>query len=169
WSGWESEGERTPRVATLLWDIAGVKRQHGDPHAAEELQKQALAIFIDTKGEDSQEVVQVRESLSVTYGDCDRFAEATAMSEMIAAWRERHYGPDHPDTLIGRYNYSYGLLCLGRAAEATPIAGDTVNRERRVLGEDHVDLGKALQVFARALDDTGRTEEALSRILEALA
>ncbi len=163
------QGEHTAKVATLLWDIAGVKRQYGDLRAAEELQKQALAIFIETKGEDSSEVMDVRESLSITYLDGDRFAEATAMHEIVTAWRERHYGPDSGATLFIHYNYVAGLLGLGRAAEALPIAEDTVMRRRRLLGSRHDQLGRSLSVLARALDDLGRTEEALPHISEALA
>jgi serine/threonine-protein kinase len=165
----ERGGRRTPEVARLLWDIAGVRRNRGDRAGAEDLQKQALTLFVETRGEDSREANWVRESLAITYADGDRYAEAAALQEPVASWRERHDGPDHPQTLVARYNQALYLLATGRTADAYRIAGDVVARQRRVLGERHDALGSSLRLVARILDAAGRTEEAMAPIEEAVA
>ena len=137
--------------------------------AAEGLQRQALAIDIESRGDDSREAAAVRESLAITYADGDRYAEAAAMQQPVVAWRERHSGPDHPDTLVARYNQATYLLALGHATQVAQIAEDVVARQRRVLGARHVELAGSLRLLARALDEAGRSEEARASIAEALA
>ena len=156
-------------MAELLWDLAGVKRNHDDLAGAESLDLQALAIFVETKGDDSKEAVGARESLAIVYARGERLAEAAALQEQVALWRERHYGPDHPHTLNARYNLASYLLARERFSEAERIAEDVVARQRRVMGERHDRLGASLRVLARALDGQGEAEAALPRIAEAVS
>jgi tetratricopeptide (TPR) repeat protein len=130
--------------------------------------QQALAIYVETKGDDSKEAVGVRES-GIVYARGERLADAAALQEQVVGWRVAYYGPDHPHTLNARYNLASYLLSLGRLAEAGGIAEDVVARQRRVMGEGHDRLGVSLRVLARALDGQGDAEAALPQIAEALS
>ncbi len=162
-------GGRTPEVAELLWDLGGVRRNHDDVAGAEALDREALALFVATKGEDSREAVNVRESLAILYAQDGRLTRALSMAEAVADWREKHFGPDHPETLNARYNLSTYLLRLGRNGDALRVGEEVVERQRRVLGPRNDRLATALRVLARALDGSGRSEEALLRTAEALS
>jgi serine/threonine-protein kinase len=161
--------ERSPQVADLLWDLGGVERNRGRLARAEELDKQSLAIFVETRGDDSAEAVAVRESLAIIYAQGERLREAAALQDRVAAWRERVSGPDHPHTLNARYNLATYLLALGRIEEAERIVADVVARQRRVMGGRHDRLAAALRILARTLDARGEAEAALPRIEEALS
>jgi tetratricopeptide (TPR) repeat protein len=91
------------------------------------------------------------------------------MGRRVADWGVRHDGPDHPDTLVVRYNLALKLLLLGHYSEGLDILQDVVPRQRRVLGEGHARLALSLRATARALDGVGRPEEARTPIAEAMA
>jgi eukaryotic-like serine/threonine-protein kinase len=165
----EKRGERSPQVAELLWDLAGVKRNLDDLAGAEDLNRRALALFVATKGDDSLEASQVRNSLAITLSLMSRLEEAVALAETVADWDRRHNGPDHPATLISRYNLAFDLLRLGRFAQALPVLEDVVSRQRRILGPRHNKLALSLRLLARTLDALGRGEEALPPMVEATA
>jgi serine/threonine-protein kinase len=161
-------GERSPEVAELLWDLGGIKRNSDDLAGAEQVDTQALQLYIETKGADSKEATWVRESLAIIYAQAGRAGEAVALEQPVAAWRETHDGPDHPTTLIARYNLTTFLLRVGRLAEAAPIIEDVVERQRRVLGPRHDRLAGSLRTLARIRDAAGQSEEALPPIAEAI-
>jgi eukaryotic-like serine/threonine-protein kinase len=165
----EQQRDRTPEMAWLLTNLAAVTRFRGDLTGAEALQKQALDLFVATKGGDSREAMYVRESLALTYSEGDRYAEAAAMVEPMVAWRQEHLGVDHPETLASRYNHSNYLLWLGRTGDAMSAFQDLIPRQRRVLGPHHDRLARSLRLMARALDESGRSEEAVAAMAEALA
>jgi tetratricopeptide repeat protein len=48
-----------------------------------------------------------------------------------------HVGIDHPDTLFTGSNLAYALWDNGGRAAALELAEETVERMRRVLGDDH--------------------------------
>src|SRR5262249_62039282 len=121
----------------------GVRRNTEDLAGAEALDKQALELFVATKGDDSREAMWVRESLAIIYGQEGRIAEAASAQAPVAAWREAHDGPDHPESLNARYNLVVALLRVGRISEARPIAEDVVARQRRGLGPRPDRLGAA--------------------------
>ncbi len=162
-------GGRTPEVATLLWDLGGIKRNTDDLAGAEATDKEALQIFVATKGDDSREATWVRESLAIICSQQGRTAEAVAMQTPVAAWREAHDGLDHPETINARYNLATYLLRLGQIAEAARIEADVVERQRRVLGPRHDRLAAGLRVLARARHDAGDAEAARPLIAEALS
>jgi len=64
---------------------------------------------------------------------------------------------------------AYVLQALGRFEDTAKISEDVVARQRRVLGARHDRLAVSLRLLARALDGSGRAEEALQPIAEALA
>jgi len=97
-----------------------------------------------------------------------RLSQAADFGERVDAWNQSHLGPDHPDTIVVRFNLAYPLLAAGRSSEALFILDDVVARQRRVLGPRHGRLSLSLRLRARALDALGRSEEALPAIAEAL-
>ncbi len=165
----DTGGKRTPEVAALLWDLGGVKRNSDDLAGAEATDREALQIFVATKGDDSREATWVRESLAIICSQQGRTAEAAAMQTPVAAWRQAHDGLDHPETINARYNLATYLLRLGQIAEAARIEADVVERQRRVLGPRHDRLAAGLRVLARARYDAGDAEAARPLIAEALS
>jgi serine/threonine-protein kinase len=162
-------GPRSAEVAKCLWDLAAAKFGRGDFEGGEQMYKDALAIYIETKGDDSREAMDVRNSLAIVYGLAARLREAEALETRVADWSLRHHGPDHPDTLVDRYNLAFNVLLLGRPVEALSMLEDIVPRQRRVLGAQHARLALSLRLTARAMDGVGRANDALTPIAEAMA
>ena len=114
--------ERTPEVANLIWCLAAIKSSRNDYAGAEAMYKQALAIYGETKGEESLEAAQVRNSLGILYFLQGRLSEAVVLGRRVAAWDQSHYGPDHPDTIVVRFNLAYPLLVAGRSSRPSPFS-----------------------------------------------
>jgi len=162
-------GERGAEVAELLWSLGGVKYYLDDPDGAEKNYNEALALYVKSKGDESREAAQVRNTLAILYTSTGRLTEAIAMYRRLVDMAQRSDGADHPDTLVTRFNLAFPLLLADHLDEALSILEDVVARERRVLGERHVRLSIALRLQARVLDAAGRSEEALAPMAEALA
>ncbi|WEO99189.1 serine/threonine-protein kinase [Streptomyces sp. FXJ1.172] len=69
-------------------------------------------------------------------------------------------GPEHPETLAGRYEAAFSLVRTGRVAEALAAYTDIAETRARVLGTDHPDTLAARQETAYALGRLGRHFEA---------
>ncbi|MFD8394989.1 tetratricopeptide repeat protein [Streptomyces sp. NPDC059680] len=78
-------------------------------------------------------------------------------------------GPDHPETLAGRYEAAFALVRAGRIAEALAAYTDLAEARARVLGADHPDTLAARQETAYALGRLGRHFEAHQVYAEVLA
>ncbi|MGW3210246.1 protein kinase domain-containing protein [Streptomyces sp. NPDC001135] len=87
----------------------------------------------------------------------------------LPAERGALLGPDHPETLAGRYEAAFALLSAGRVAEALAAYTDLAKARARVLGTDHPDTLAARQETAYALGRLGRHFEAHQVYAEVLA
>ncbi|MGW7524406.1 tetratricopeptide repeat protein [Streptomyces sp. NPDC054783] len=92
-------------------------------------------------------------------------AERTA----LPAERPALLGPDHPESLAGRYGAAFALVRAGRVAEALAAYTDLAEARARVLGADHPDTLAARQETAYALGRLGRHFEAHQVYAEVLA
>jgi tetratricopeptide (TPR) repeat protein/tRNA A-37 threonylcarbamoyl transferase component Bud32 len=165
----ERRGPRTPQAAILLRGIGQLDREGGELAASREKLERAAAILAEAGQEDSKVMTETRESLAITHSMAGRRAEAVVLHAQVAAWRERHQGPDHPDALTARYNQGSTLTQMGRMAEGVAILEDVAARQRRILGPRHNELAYSLRVVATSLDTLGRSAEALPYIAEAVA
>ncbi|MFI0733937.1 tetratricopeptide repeat protein [Streptomyces sp. NPDC021225] len=102
----------------------------------------------------------VRHTVGMSLALQGRWEEAGRTHREVAAERERVLGPDHPDTLISRYEAAFALGRLGRHGDALGEYGQVAAGRERVLGPEHPDTLAARQETAFALSRLGRHFEA---------
>ncbi|HEX6518772.1 MAG TPA: tetratricopeptide repeat protein [Streptosporangiaceae bacterium] len=73
-------------------------------------------------------------------------------------------GPDHPDTLTARNNFTRILRDLGRLAEAEDEIRSVIGTMTRLLGPDHPDTLTSRDTFALLLHGRGQLAEAEAEI-----
>ena len=95
--------------------------------------------------------------------------QAYDLHNAVAAARDQALGPEHPDTLLSRYEAAYCLTGLGRTEEAMRLYAYVGQARARVLGADHPDTLAARHEAAYALGVLGRHQEAHQEYAEVLA
>ncbi|MGW5788443.1 protein kinase domain-containing protein [Streptomyces sp. NPDC003757] len=103
-----------------------------------------------------------RHDAGLSPGRLGRAEEAHRTARQVAAARARVLGPDHPDTLVTRYEVAYGLGRLDRWQEALATYREVAAARARVLGPRHPDTLAARYETGIALGRLGRCAEALT-------
>ncbi|MFI9530756.1 tetratricopeptide repeat protein [Micromonospora rosaria] len=78
------------------------------------------------------------------------------------ALRERHLGPEHPDTVTARYGLAGASWSAGRYQEAIVLGEQTLAARRRILGPDHPDTLSNASNVAIGYREVGRLSEAIA-------
>ena len=154
-------------VAVTLEHLGELELLRGDLHAAEARYNSALELSRDLHGEGSLAVADAHAGIAKVLGLKNRAAEVTALLEQVLAVRGEQLGDQHPlvlETLNELAVWSHNALDYAGAAR---IFTDLLQRQRQVLGPDHIDLTVTLYNLATALERQGRTSEAEERLAEA--
>jgi hypothetical protein len=67
----------------------------------------------------------------------DRAAEGFPYLEKALAGFRKTLGDEHKDTLWGMESLGFAYLGLGRLADAEAITRESLEKRRRLLGDDH--------------------------------
>ncbi|MFI8091061.1 tetratricopeptide repeat protein [Streptomyces sp. NPDC086080] len=110
-----------------------------------------------------------RHNAGLSLGRLGRWTEAGEVHRAVAAEREHHLGPEHPDTLASRYEVAFTLSRTGRAADALREYKQVTEARIRTLGADHPDTLAARQEMAYVLGRLGRPYDAHQVYLSVLA
>jgi tetratricopeptide (TPR) repeat protein len=145
------------QVAASLSNLAVVRRAQGDPSAAIDLQKEALAIREKSLGPDHPEVASSLNSLAALYGAQDNYSAAEPLLLRALAIREKGLGADDRFTAQSLNNLALLYAAQGRYAEAEPLYQRAVTIFER--GTERTELAITLENYAALLDETGRADE----------
>lgn len=77
--------------------------------------------------------------VGLAVGQLGRWEEAHQVHQAVAAERARVLGPDHPDTLVSRYEVGFALSRTGRTADALREYTYVARAREQVLGPEHPD------------------------------
>ncbi len=114
----EKFGERDPRLATSLNNLAVLYNAQGKYTEAEPLYQRSLAIREKALGPEHPDVAQSLNNLAVLYNAQGRYAQAEPLYQRALAIREKALGPEHPNVATVLENYAALLHKLNRDAEA---------------------------------------------------
>jgi tRNA A-37 threonylcarbamoyl transferase component Bud32/tetratricopeptide (TPR) repeat protein len=135
------------------------------------LHRAAQKIDGNAKFADKPEVeATLRMTIGKTYYTLDNGAEAVRQLRRAVDLRRACLPPDDPRTLAAQDALAEALLRgLENPAEAAPLARQTWEARKRVLGPAHRDTLYSLDIYASALDGLGHKDEALALMQECLA
>lgn len=153
-------GDRHPRVAVAMSNVAGAELELGRIDRAAPLYDAALEILQSTVGDDDTLLAVTLEKLAQVRFDTADYARATELFERAAPIWERAFGPRHPDL----------AKCLTGLAACRSVTGDleaAIALSRRALamyeatlGAEHPETPRARVNLAQLLIRAGRQAEA---------
>jgi len=146
--------------------VAACLRARGDLAGAERLQRLQLEIARRVDGPASAAALGVENSLAMTLGTGERYAESAALLGEIVAADRRAGRAELPDGLTHRYNLAVDLVRGGDWPAARTEFATLVPATRRVLGERHPRLASVLRWQAWLLDDEGHVAAAAAVLAE---
>ncbi len=160
-------------IAKTLEALGELERLRGNLAEAESLLERALARHIDQHGEGSLESAGARAGLARILQLQDRHAEATQLLRVALAERTALLGKNHP--LVLETNNDLTVSSAG-ASNPSGEDGDSqlsfrelLEKQRKVLGNDHADLVPTLYNLAETARRQKRTEEAEAYVAQAWA
>jgi tetratricopeptide (TPR) repeat protein len=109
---------KTPDIPALQTNLAAIRRERGDPAAAEELLVKAENTARRALGRRHPETLTIRASLAAVRHDLGRHTEAAALLEKVIADRARTLGRAHPATLQARTSLGFIRLATDDDAAA---------------------------------------------------
>ena len=150
------------QTAKAMHNLASVYTEKGDFTAAEELLKKVIDIKRDTKQEtaDPLAVVVSLEELAGVYFKSGAYAKAEPLHPQILASRERHSGPDHPETARVINNAARLYRAMGRYEKAEPLQRRAGDIFERVFPAEHPRVAHAASNLGELLLSVGKHAEA---------
>jgi tetratricopeptide (TPR) repeat protein/CHAT domain-containing protein len=153
-------GEKDPRYATALNNLAYLHQAQGRHAEAEPLYKRSLAIRETALGREHRDVGTALNNLAFLYQAQGRYAEAEPLYKRSLAIRETALGREHPDVAQTLANLVLLYKAQARLAEAEPLAKRSLAVYEQALGPQHLDVARSLDTLASLYRAQGRYAEA---------
>ncbi len=159
-------GQRSPRLFSILSDLAALHYSIGNFSKGHEFFKRAISI-----GQMVQQVYFPRELdkklLKILFGD-EILNDPSDVEEMLQEVINR-LGPEHIYTALARQKYAIMKIRKGEFGSSENEFRRSLETMRRVLGYAHPDVAKATDNYASLLEQTDRDREAVTLREEAAA
>ena len=146
--------------AEVQWGIAFILDADGKSREAEMVYRQILSIYKKQKGQESADVLGIRNNLALALSAQGKHTEAEAEHRTVLPLMERVLGAEHPHTLSSRNNLALALQAQGKHAEAEVEHRARIAIEERVLGEEHPATLSSRNNLAAALQAQGKPADA---------
>ncbi|HXE56652.1 MAG TPA: serine/threonine-protein kinase [Gemmatimonadales bacterium] len=161
-------GEVDPQVAASLAQLSGLAVYRAALPEAESLARRALEVRRGLAAPDDSLIARSLELVAATVRRRGRPTEAEGLLREAIAVRERRE-PSAPATSYARLRLA-DLLAedLGRQVEAESLYRRSIDAMRRVVGDEHRQVGWAKADLARLLSVRGRHAEAERLLREAI-
>jgi tetratricopeptide (TPR) repeat protein/tRNA A-37 threonylcarbamoyl transferase component Bud32 len=138
---------------------AAIHLSRGD-HAAlvaalEPLVERAHRVF----GPSHFETLGIENYLALGFHRLGRLEEAEALFKRVIAENAKTLSREHPQAAMAIQNFAALLEERGDLAGAEQLTQDALERFRKLRGEDHADVWRALQAHCRVVTKRGRASE----------
>jgi hypothetical protein len=115
------------------------------------------ATGLEGKFPDHAEVeAAIRQTIGDAYRALGEYDQAEQQMDRALAWRRRHLGADHPDTLQSLDSLAVLYRSRGWYDQAEPLCKEALAGRRRQLGADHPDTLRSLNNLAALYRSWGR-------------
>jgi len=163
----QTAGAQHPEVALVIAALGRVDDARGQPQAARDRYRDAIARLERTVGADSIMVAEVYENLARSHAQQGEHDQATAMQQRAHALLEAALG-EHPRVAQARYVLGTLRRAAGQREDARDDWDAALAQWEATRGEDHPDLAYPLAELA-ALDlEDGQAKQAVERLERAL-
>ncbi|HEV8631647.1 MAG TPA: serine/threonine-protein kinase [Thermoanaerobaculia bacterium] len=153
-------GDRHVEVAAARSILANIVGDIGELEQAETLERQAVAIYLETYGPGNRLTLQSQNNLATHLKNRGRFAESAALLEGVLAAQKTALGPDHPYVASTYFNLGEARLLAGDV----PAALASYRRAVEMADANPAGLGVRRGVFhaiyGRALAKAGDVGQA---------
>jgi nephrocystin-3 len=156
----QSFGEKHPRVAIDLHNLALLLQATNRLAEAEPLMRRALRIDEHSFGEKHPNVARDLNNLAQLLQATNRLAEAEPLMRRALTIDEQSFGEKHPDVARDLNNLALLLKTTNRPAEAEPLMRRALTIDEQSFGEKHTDVAIDLNNLAQLLQATNRLAEA---------
>jgi tetratricopeptide (TPR) repeat protein len=147
--------------------LRGIQAVRANDHAAAEGPLRDALSNARAAGRDDPNLVPLLDNLSVLLMDRGDAEGALALEREALAERIRRHGADAPETAAGYNNLGYGLVGMGRYAEAAPAYERAWAIDRLHLQADSQDVLSDLSNWGWALALDGQLRAARPKLAEA--
>ena len=149
-------GEKHPRYASYLNNLANLHSKMGRYEEAELLYRQAIEI-IDKEHPDFATGLN---NLANLYCDIGRYEEAEPLCRQAIEIDKKIVGEEHPKYAASLNTLALLLESMGRYKEAEPLYRKMIDIDKKTVGEEHPDYAIHLNNLALLLERMKRYEEA---------
>ena len=146
--------------AGVQWKIAFVLDEQGKYVEADTSFRNALSEYQRVRGDNSRDVLALRNNLAISLQRQGKFAEAEAQFREIIELEKKNLGATHADTLTSRSNLAVVLENLGKFAEAEAESREVIKLQEKVFGPESPDTVSSRNNLAIALERQGKYGEA---------
>ena len=146
--------------------VAACLRSRNDLAGAEALQRQLVELARRHEGPDSEAALGAENSLAMTLGGAERYAESAAVFRHIVAGDSAAGRAATPDALTHRYNLAVDLVRSGDWPGARQVFTALLPEARQVLGADHPRVALVHRWYAWLLDEAGSPGAAAGELAE---
>jgi CHAT domain-containing protein/tetratricopeptide (TPR) repeat protein len=162
------QGERHPRHADSLNNLALVCRQMGEHETALQLFEKALAVRKEVQGEGHPDYATNLANVAAVYRDLGRYRSALPLLEGALRSMKEARGERHPSYANLLNNLGMLHKEMGRHARALPLLRQAMRVRREALGEEHPHYGHSLNNLASLYQAMGDRARALALFRRAL-
>ncbi len=146
-----------------LFSLALTIKKIGRLDEAIELQEQVETYFRETYSMDDHRALVAASGLAASFRDATRLDEATEMLDRVLVQTQKHWGEEHPETILATINLAEALR-LGDASSrkrARSLLEAVAATSSDVLGKTHPDALYAANNLASFLLEEGDTANAV--------
>jgi CHAT domain-containing protein/tetratricopeptide (TPR) repeat protein len=162
-------GPEHEHVATVLTNLASLRKSQGRFEEAESFEKRALAIREKTFGRDHLDVAGSLHALAEIFKEQARYTDAEPLLNRAFQIAEKGLKKDHPSYALGLFSLSGLYLLQGRYAEAIPIRERVIEIYENAYGRKHPYVATALIGLGEIYREQGLYSRAEALFQEGLA
>ncbi|MEM7755152.1 MAG: serine/threonine-protein kinase [Planctomycetota bacterium] len=165
----DTEFEDNPRLRARLLNAAGVTlRSIGRSRSAEDPQRRALEILVESHGEDHVLTYMAKEAYAHVIEDQRRFDEAEVLRRDAYEGLKASVGEHDPRTLMALDHLGALMWSMNRKEEAETYHRASLDGRAATLGENHTATLTAAANLAKVLDGLEKFGEAESMFRRAM-
>ncbi len=161
-------GPNDKRTATVINNLANIKKQLGDFAAAERLHDECLTLRKSILPPNDPDIAQSLGNIANLYLATGRYAEAAKKGEEALAIRKTRLGAENLEVADNLNNLAAIFHTQGKFERAEPLLQESFRIRVKLLGRNRHDVAQSLNNLGNLYSDLGQFEKADRDLKDAL-